>query len=213
MWPLAGAVSCLVPLLLLAAEPSGGTITAFERSWRVPVPEDWRVTTEGGTPLLQLTVPRPSEKPRRPMQYALLDQPASERVTLEVEVRREPIPPGKPAAKSLILVYAWRDADHFNYAHLSNDRGDAVPYHNGMFHVYGGDRVRISAEAGPPALPTGDWHKVKLVYDGRTGTAEVFVDGQPNPALRAVDLSLGAGKVGLGSFFNTAQFRNLRVSR
>ncbi len=40
---------------------------------------------------------------------------------------------------------------------------------------------------------------------------KVFVDvaGKKMPSLRAVDLSLAAGRVGVGSFF--AQFRNLKA--
>ena len=52
---------------------------------------------------------------------------------------------------------------------------------------------------------------MRLVYDGRTGKVEVFVDGQTSPSLRAYDLSLGAGKVGLGSFFDTGEFRNVKI--
>ena len=32
-------------------------------------------------------------------------------------------------------------------------------------------------------------------------------------ALKGVDLSLDAGRIGLGSFFNTAKFRNFKLTR
>jgi hypothetical protein len=38
------------------------------------------------------------------------------------------------------------------------------------------------------------------------------VNGKTTGALRGVDLSLRNGRIGLGSFFETASFRNLRVS-
>ncbi len=111
------------------------------------------------------------------------------------------------------MVYAWRDAAHFNYAHLSSDTAAKQPVHNGIFHVFGGDRVRISSVAGPAALPSaGEWYKVRLDYDAHTGEATVLVKGQKNPSLRAIDLSLGAGKVGIGSFFETAVFRNVKIT-
>jgi hypothetical protein len=60
--------------------------------------------------------------------------------SVEAEVRRN--------QSSLIMVYAWQDAAHFNYAHLSVDTAAKQVVHNGMFHVFGGERVRISSLDG-----------------------------------------------------------------
>lgn len=197
--------------LLLVAFPAqlfaGESIEAFGLKWTVPVAADWKLE-EG---VLNLIVPRPSEKPRRPLQYALAQTPDYVKVTLEAEVRKEPAGQ-RNRRTSLILVYAWRDAGHFNYAHISVDAARQQPVHNGIFHVYGGDRVRISSEEGPGTLVEDRWQKVRLDYDARTGMVEVFVDGKTSPSLKAVDLSLGAGKVGLGSFFDLGQFRNVRIT-
>ena len=120
-------------------------------------------------------------------------------------------PPLKREKTSLMFVYAWRDENHFNYAHLSVDAPAKQPVHNGIFHVYGGDRVRISSETGPGALPNEDWTPVKLTWSAKTGEVQVEVNGKRFENLHAVDLSLGAGRVGLGSFFETAQFRKVRI--
>lgn len=192
--------------LACAAEPAG-TIEAFGLTWKLPVASDWKVS-DG---VLELLVPRPSTQPRRPSQYALADTTDYLKATVEVEMQAEP-KAKRNRRNSLILVYAWRDAEHFNYAHLSVDAAKQVAVHNGIFHVYGGDRVRISSEEGPATLKDGVWHKVKLVYDGTTGRVDVWVDGQTSPSMRAVDMSLGAGKVGIGSFFDTGSFRNFRIS-
>ena len=53
---------------------------------------------------------------------------------------------------------------------------------------------------------------MELTRDSETGAVRVTVDGKPVPALAAVDLSLGAGKVGLGSFDETARFKNVHIS-
>ena len=50
-----------------------------------------------------------------------------------------------------------------------------------------------------------------MVWDGRSGKVELFVDGQSSPSLRAIELSLTAGKVGIGSFFDMGQFRNVKI--
>jgi hypothetical protein len=199
-------LAMLIAGVAAAAEPAG-TLDAFGLTWKLPVAADWKV--QDG--VLELLVPRPSTQPRRPSQYALADTADYLKATVEVEVQAEP-KAKRNRRNSLILVYAWRDAEHFNYVHLSVDTAKQAAVHNGLFHVYGGDRVRISSEDGPATLQDGVWHKVKLVYDGVTGRADVWVDGKTSPAMRAVDMSLGAGKFGLGSFFDTGTFRNFRVT-
>lgn len=193
----------LIGLLLAAGSLLWGdeSIAALGRRWSVPLGADWR-GTEG---ILELLVKRPQEKPRRPKQFALLEEGPYAAVTVELEVKRN--------ETSLILVYAYQDDAHFNYVHLSVDDPAKQPVHNGVFHVFGGDRVRISSlEGGAGALPDSDWTPVKLVWDGRTGEVNCWVNGKTTGALRGVDLSLRTGRLGLGSFFETASFRNLRIT-
>ncbi len=189
----------LIPLLLASSLWADEKISAFGKTWSVPIAADWEYVDN----VLSLNVARPQTAPRRPKQFALLEEGPFDKVTVEVEARR--------LQGSLIIVYAYRDDAHFNYAHLSVDAPAKQPVHNGIFHVYGGDRVRISPEEGPGGLPDTNWHKVKLVWSGQTGEVTVTVDGQTTGALRGIDLSLKSGKIGLGSFFETAQFRNLKV--
>jgi hypothetical protein len=196
-----------LPLLAAGRLPAADRLEAFGQRWSVPLGADWRVTREEGEETLELITARPkADSPRKPFQYALIEGPPLEKFTIECEARKQ-APRG-----SLIIVYAWRGPSHFNYVHLSDDTGSEQPVHNGIFHVYGGDRVRISPEQGPCALPTAGWHKVRVVYDAATGLVETWVDGQLNPSLRGADLSLGAGRVGLGSFFNTGGFRRFQLS-
>jgi hypothetical protein len=192
-------------LFLTLSAYAAGTIEAFGHKWTVFNAADWKLEQEKGGPILHLTVKRPQEKPRRPLQFALAETQPFEKVTLEADVKRE--------GGSLILVYAYVDESHFNYAHLSVDAPSKQPVHNGIFHVYGGDRVRISSPKGPGSLPSAtEWYKVQLKYDGTTGVVNVLVNGQEFPSLKGVDLSLGAGKVGIGSFFETGSFRNVKIT-
>lgn len=179
----------------------------FGFDWSVPDPADWRVTVDAQQPTLRLAVGKepPPTGPRRPMQFAIAQTQPFSRVTIEADV--------KPLGRSLLLVFAYRDPAHFDYAHLSIDRGSKQPNHNGIFHVYGGERVRISSESGPAAFPADQrWYHVILTHDGATGEVNVQVDGNRVPALHAVDLSLPSGRVGLGSFDETAEFKNVAIS-
>lgn len=197
-----------LPLTLALPSLAADRIDAFGIRWTVPLLADWTVTRNDGVETLSLVTPRPkADTPRKPYQYALAETGPLAKFTLECEVRK-----GLPKS-SLIIVYAWRGPSHFNYVHLSDDAATEQPVHNGVFHVYGGDRVRISSERGPCALPTQSWYHVKIDYDASTGLVETAVDGVLNPSLRAADISLGAGLVGVGSFFNTGSFRSFKVTR
>ena len=193
-----------VVLAVLAAfhANAADTLVIFGRTWTVPAATDWKV--EAGT--LRLVTSRgPLPGPRPPIQFALTDLLNYDRVTVEADVM--------PLGSSLLIVFAYRDQAHFDYAHLSTDAAEAQPVHNGIFHVYGGERVRISAQRGPAAFAaSGRWYHVTLAHDSTAGTVEVTVDGRATPALRAVDLSLGPGKVGLGSFDETGAFKNIKIT-
>jgi hypothetical protein len=195
----------LLLLAIAAVLPAADTIEAFGYKWTVPIAADWTVQRDGDTPVVKMLVARPQTAPRRPSQFAIAQTPDWETVTIDAEVKR--------LGGSLILVYAYKDEAHFNYAHLSVDAAAKQPVHNGIFHVFGGERVRISPMTGPASLPSADkWYKVRLEYKAATGEVVVTVDGQKNASLRAIDLSLGAGRVGIGSFFETALFRNVKIA-
>ncbi len=195
-----------VVAIVLAALSAAGTFDIFGRSWSVPEAADWKIDRENGVPVLRLLTARgPLPGPRRPVQFALTEVPAYRRLAIEADAM--------PLGEALIVVFAYRDAAHFDYAHLATNTGVQYPVHNGIMHVYGGERVRISPENGPPAFPaSGRWHHVKLEHDAATGTVSITVDGRANPALSAVDRSLGPGKIGLGSFDETGAFKNVKIT-
>lgn len=193
-------------LVALSSFAVTDVINVFGYHWTVPVAADWRIDNSGPEPVLRLIAPRgPLPGPRRPIQFALADTSDFSTVTVELEAR--------PLGHSLIIVFAYRDAAHFDYAHLSIDPATREHVHNGIFHVYGGERVRISSEEGSAAFAaTNHWYHVRLTRDGNSGSVEVTVDGQPIPALHAVDLSLRTGKVGIGSFDETGDFKNVQIN-
>ena len=207
--PLTAPLLLRVPLF--AAAPSlpmpRQRIDCFGRHWRGQEAAEWKSEPAAGGEVLRLSVARPQEaNPRAPVQYALLEHEPAGCFTLDVEVQ------GAAASASLIVVYAWKDPLHFNYVHLSTDSAREQPVHNGVFHVYGGDRVRISNDEGPRSLADAlKWTPVRIVYDASRGLVETSIDGRKNPSLRAADFSLGAGRIGLGSFFNTGSFRKFEL--
>lgn len=191
------AMICFASLMAAA-----DSISVFGEKWDVQSAQDWVV----GTNLLQLRVSAEpaAGQPRRPTKFALLESKPYSKVTVEADIKRD--------GRSLIVVYAWQDDAHYDYAHISVDAAASENVHNGMFHIFGGERVRMSSLDGPGSLPTQDWTPLKLVFDGETGHCYVEVSGKRNPSLDAVDLSLRWGRVGLGSFDETGSFRNVKVT-
>jgi hypothetical protein len=198
----------LIALLAIAAGAlhAADTLKVFGREWTVPSAADWKVSAENGAETLSLTQGKePLPGPRRPFQFALTNVADYARLTVEADA--------KPLGRSVMIVFAYLDEAHFDYAHLSIDTGEKQPVHNGIFHVYGGERVRISNARGPAAFAaTGRWYRVKLTHDAKTGSVRATVDGQAVPALVATDVSLGMGKVGIGSFDETGEFKNVKIT-
>jgi hypothetical protein len=194
--------SVLLAMVLATVLVAADSIEVFGHRWTVQQASDWSI--ENAVLKLLVAADPPPGVPRRPQKFALAETAPFRRVTVEAEVRRN--------GASLIIVYAWQDESHYNYAHLSADTAVKQNVHNGMFHVFGGERVRISPLDGPASLPAREWTPVKLVFDGDTGRCYVEVSGNRNPSLEAVDLSLRFGRVGLGSFNETGDFRNVRIT-
>lgn len=180
-------------------------LLALAIDWDLPTTGKFSIEKEKGAEVIHMLEPGPKNPvPRRPQTFVLARTKPFRKVTIECEVKRH--------GKSLIIVYAYQDEAHFNYAHLSSDTAKQVAVHNGMFHVYGNERVRMSNTEGPASLPSAEWTKVRFTHDGSSGRAWVEVDGQKFPSLVAVDLSLTEGRVGFGSFNETASFRNIRIT-
>jgi hypothetical protein len=182
--------------------PTGAIFSFSGYHWTVDKPGDWAVD-DGVLRLITSSEPPPGQ-PRRPTHFVLAETPSFRGVILEAEVKRN--------QRSLILVYAWQDANHYDYVHISSDSALKQNVHNGVFHVFGGERVRISPLDGPAGLPMREWTRVRLVFNGDTGRCYVEINGERNPSLEAVDLSLRHGRVGMGSFDETGEFRNIKIA-
>jgi len=74
------------------------------------------------------------------------------------------------------------------------------------------DRRRIDDGTAPPQLKDREWHGARLERDGSTGRIDIFVDDSKQPVLKAADTTIPSGRVGLGSFDDTGEFRNFSVT-
>ena len=114
--------------------------------------------------------------------------------------------------KSMLLVFNYVDTLHFYYTHLSVDPGAKVDVHNGIFLVDGAPRRRIAGTEAAPALPDTNWHKVRVQRDVSSGSIEVLVDDELQPRFSVLDNTFKCGQTGLGSFDETGDFTDVKLS-
>jgi hypothetical protein len=127
-------------------------------------------------------------------------------VEFRVDVRSTA--PPDLAVRDVLLIVGYQSPSRFYYIHLSA-KTDAV--HNGIFLVDDADRRRIDDGKGVPRLTDQAWHSVRVVRRVASGAIEVFVDAEERPVLAASDRTLTAGRVGVGSFDETAEFRRFEI--
>jgi hypothetical protein len=144
---------------------------------------------------------------RRPAALAILKGAPAVRVTVETEMRSTA--PLDVANRDLEIVFGYESPTRFYYVHLAGITNDV---HNGVFLVDNADRKRIDDGKTPPQLTDQAWHRARLERDGSTGRIQVFVDGAAKPAWDLTNSVIRAGRVGLGSFDDTGEFRGLTVT-
>jgi len=172
--------------------------------WDFPFSEDWVIRGEPGNHFLHMLRNREPGVPRRPLQFARLRNMNVGSFKMEARVRRE--------STSLIVVFNYVDTLHFYYAHLSADRGTQQPVHNGLFIVNGEPRERIAGADADPALPDQGWHKVRIERSAPSGSVEVFIDDEKQPRFSVVDRTFNCGQVGIGSFDETGDFDDVKLT-
>jgi hypothetical protein len=172
--------------------------------WQLPYPEDWEIGTEGPLHFLHMLRSREPLVPRRPMQFALLKGVNVGSFTFQARVRRK--------GRSVLMAFNYVDTLHFYYTHVSMDPGTKEGVHNGIFIVNGEPRLRIAGAGAAPVLPDRDWHTVQVRRDIPSGSIEVFVDTDPSPRFSVIDRTFTCGQVGLGSFDETGDFTDVRLT-
>jgi hypothetical protein len=203
-------VVCVLGLLLVAwAQQRIVLRPAFDAASRL---DDWTIDGSGQWEvrdgmLVLAKAGVPAGPIRRPAGLAILKSDPLGALTFEVDLRSEE--PETLLVRDVELIVDWQSPTRFYYVHLA---AKTDPVHNGIFLVNDADRKRLDTPTGVPQLKDKAWHHVKLERDPESGRLAVFVDGATRPALEARDTMLRSGRVGLGSFDETGQFKNVVVT-
>jgi hypothetical protein len=143
---------------------------------------------------------------RKPAGMAILRSAPITNFSLEVDLRSDA--PVDLLVRDVEVIFGYRSTTEFYYVHLAA-KTDAV--HTGIFLVNNADRKRLDDGKATPRLMDQAWHRVRVERDTTSGAIRVFFDRDTTPMLTAVDRTLTAGRVGVGSFDETGEFNNLEV--
>ncbi len=110
--------------------------------------------------------------------------------------------------RDVCLFFGYVDPAHFYYVHIGKV---ADPHCNQVFIVNGADRKAISLTSTEGTQWTDEWHRVKLTRNAATGRIELFFDNFEKPAMTAEDKTFPAGRVGVGSFDDTADWDDFQL--
>ena len=179
---------------------------SLQRAWTLDGSGTWEIRDRV---LALVTAGKPAGAIRRPSALALLNGPETSDTTLEVELRSTAALPDVTPRRDVLLVIGYQSPTRFYYVHISAVRDDV---HNGIFLVNDADRRRIDSRSDGAPLRDQAWHRARVVRRPSTGRIEVFVDDRREPIMVGTDKTLAWGRAGVGSFDDTAEFRNVVVT-
>ena len=106
------------------------------------------------------------------------------------------------------LFFGYRDPAHFYYVHLGKKTDDHA---NQIFIVNGAPRTKISTKTTAGTNWDDKWHDVRITRQIETGKIDVYYDDMKTPVMTAIDKTFPSGRLGLGSFDDTTDWRNFRL--
>ena len=111
--------------------------------------------------------------------------------------------------RDVCLFFGYQDAANFYYVHLGKQADDHA---NQIFIVNDKPRTKISITSTDGTDWDDEWHHVRIVRDVESGKIEVYFDDMKKPVMTAENKEFTWGRVGLGSFDDTADFDDFRLA-
>jgi hypothetical protein len=187
---------------VLTEDFSSGNITQLE----FMDPSAWKVVTGQDRSFLSMTKDSSYKPPvRSPENIAWLKDLKVADLILDATVRSTQAEYGH---RDVCLLFGGQDATHFYYVHLATK---ADEHANSIFLVNGEPRVSIATERTEGTHWDEGWHHVRVIRDSTSGTIEIFFDDMAKPVMKATDRNFGKGRIGFGSFDDTADFARIVI--
>lgn len=174
--------------------------------WEPSDPAAWEVVQDAKNRVFRQGKASKFEPPHRsPFNIALLKDVVVGDCDLIARVRstKEDYP-----HRDACLVFGYQDPAHFYYVHFGKRADDHA---NQIFIVNGAPRTKISRTSTPGTNWDDEWHTVKVSRRPEQGTIEIYFDDMTTPAMTAEDKTFGAGRIGIGTFDDTADYDDVRL--
>jgi hypothetical protein len=110
--------------------------------------------------------------------------------------------------RDVCLFFGYQNPSHFYYVHLGKKTDDHA---NQIFIVNDKPRTKISLKTTPGTPWDDNWHQVRIVRKVKDGTIAVYFDDMKNPVMTAKDTTFTWGQVGVGSFDDTSNWKDIKV--
>ena len=111
--------------------------------------------------------------------------------------------------RDVCLFFGYQSPSKYYYVHLGKKTD---PRCNQIFIVNDSDRTKISLTTTEGTNWDKRWHTVRILRNASTGDVQVFFDDLTKPVMTAKDTTFAHGRIGLGSFDDTADFDNLSLA-
>ncbi|MFQ3652332.1 MAG: hypothetical protein SNJ75_18605 [Gemmataceae bacterium] len=199
----------LLGLLVAADQPKLLFRDDFSKGadrWQPTDPKAWKILdTKDGKAFSQYAQSKYNPPYRSPLNYALIKDLLVGDFTLTAQVQSTARDYGH---RDMCLFFGHQGPDRFYYVHLAKKTDDRA---NQIFIVNKADRVKISKTTTDGTPWTDGWHTVKLVRKVGDGSIAVYFDDMTKPVMTAVDKTFTWGAVGIGSFDDTGNWREIRL--
>jgi hypothetical protein len=110
--------------------------------------------------------------------------------------------------RDMCLFFGYQGRDKFYYAHLAKRTDDRA---NQIFIVNEADRKKISTRTTAGTKWTAGWHHLKVERRVKDGSIKVYFDDMKKPVITATDKTFAWGQVGVGSFDDAGNWRDVKV--
>ena len=142
---------------------------------------------------------------RSPLHIALLKEKEFHGFQLDVQIRSTH---KDYDHRDVCLFFGYQGPDQFYYVHLGKKTD---PHANQIFIVNQAARTKISTTTTDGTPWDDQWHHLRIIRDADSGDIRVYFDNMDSPAMTANDKTFPTGRIGLGSFDDTADFDDLKI--
>ena len=174
--------------------------------WAPADPGAWKFTQDGSRNVYSL-FKKSTYKPevRSPQGISILKDPVVSDFVLDVWLRSTIMDYGH---RDVCLCFGHQDPTHYYYVHFGLE---ADPHSHTVMIVNGKPRTPIVKTRTKGTPWTDGYHHVRIVRNVQTGTIEAFFDDMSKPAMTARDKTFTWGRVGLGTFDDTAHIDRIAL--